>query len=188
MRKLILAMFMSLDGYIEGPDGEFVGPDWSADMQTYWSDAHMEMADLLIYGRKNFVFNSQFWQDAERDPDAPADLKAFAELMRSKPKLVVSSTLKEADWNARVAGPDLAAEINALKRQDGKAILSFGGADLARTLIELGLVDEYRILITPTLLAGGKRLFDGGYARQKLTLVDHRIMDTGAALLTLRPA
>jgi dihydrofolate reductase len=188
MRKLILAMFMSLDGYIEGPDGEFVGPDWSGDMQTYWSDAHMEMSGLLVYGRKNFVFNSQFWQDAERDPNAPAELKAFAELMRSKPKLVVSSTLKDADWNARVAGPDLAAEINALKHQDGKAILSFGGANQARTLIGLGLVDEYRILITPALLAGGKRLFDGGYARQKLALVDHRVMDTGATLLTLRPA
>jgi dihydrofolate reductase len=188
MRKLILSMFMSLDGAIEGPGGEFVPPDWSDDMQTHWSDDSIGRADLLIYGRKNFQFQSPFWQAAEADPNNPEEFRSFARLMASIPKLVVSSTLKSADWNAQVAEPDLAAQIARLKQEPGKDIVALGGAALANTLIGLGVVDEYKIMITPTLLPGGTRLFQDGYARAKLELIEARTMDTGAMILKYRPA
>lgn len=187
MRKLILAMFMSLDGAIEGPGGEFVPPDWSDQMQTHWSDDSMGKAGVLIYGRKNFVYQSGFWQDAAVNEAFPDDTRAFAAVINAMPKLVVSRTLAEVDWNASLAEPDLAAHIRRLKAEPGKDILALGGAGLANSLMELGLVDEYKLMITPTLLPGGPRLFQDRYPRQKLALLSCRAMDTGAVILTYRP-
>ena len=69
MSKVILAMFMSLDGFIEGPDGEFVPPDWSGDLQRYWADDNTDAAGTLLYGRVNFQFNAGFWQGAAADEE-----------------------------------------------------------------------------------------------------------------------
>lgn len=186
MRKLILSMFMSLDGHIEGPNGEFVGPDWSDDMQTHWSDDTMGKAGLLIYGRKNFVWQSGFWQDVAADDTNPS--QAFGKLMCATPKLVVSSTLKNPDWNATLAEPDLAAHIARLKAEPGGDIVALGGAGLANTLMGLGVVDELKILIMPALLPGGTPLFQDGYAREKLRLISAQAVDTGSVILKYRPA
>lgn len=186
MRKLILSMFMSLDGHIEGPNGEFVPPDWSDEMQTHWSDDTMGRAGLLIYGRKNFTWQSEFWQAAAADDSDPS--QAFAKLMCETPKLVVSSTLKDPDWNATLAEPDLAAHINRLKAEPGGDIVALGGAGLANTLIGLGLVDEFKILIMPALLPGGTPLFQDGYAREKLKLISTQAVDTGSVILKYRTA
>ena len=81
---------------------------------------------------------------------------------------------------------DLADEVAKLKRQDGKDLVLFGGAAIACSLMMLGLIDEYRIMITPTILGGGTPLFRGGYGRAKLALIDSKTMDTGSVILTYR--
>jgi dihydrofolate reductase len=187
MRKIVLSMFMSLDGFIEGPDGEFVPPPWSDDMQEKWSGAGMSAAGLLVYGRKNYEFNSAFWTAMEANEEAPAQEREFAALMNGLPKLVLSRTLASVGWNGRLAGPDLAAEFAELKRQGGGDIVVLGGAGAANSLIALDLVEEYRILLVPILLGDGKRLFDGGHRRRPLELVSCVTADTGAAILTYRP-
>ena len=188
MRKVILSMFMSLDGFIEGPDGEFAPPPWSDDMQEKWSAAGMATSCLLVYGRKNYEFNSAFWTAMEANEEAPAQEREFAALMNGLPKLVLSRTLTRVGWNARLAGSDLAAEFAELKRQPGGDIIVLGGAGVANSLIALGLIEEYRILLVPVLLGDGKRLFEGGDERRPLDLISAQQVDTGAMILRYRPA
>ena len=188
MRKVVLAMFMSLDGYIEGPKGEFVPPAWSDDLQRHWADDNVDRTDLLLYGRVNFQFNAGFWQPAEHEANNPEAFRAFARRMNALPKLCFSRSLRQVDWNGRVIGNDIAGEIARLKQESGKDMMMFGGAGIARTFIGLDLFDEYRIMVTPTLLGDGKRLFDGGYERRQLKHTQTKQMDTGAVILTYERA
>jgi len=104
MAKLVLSMFTSLDGYIEGPGGEFVPPAWSDDLQRYWADYALERAGHLVYGRTNFLFNKAFWAPAETDPTSPAAGISHAATMNRLPKTVVSRTLTgDPGWNGTVA-------------------------------------------------------------------------------------
>ena len=188
MRKVVLSMFMSLDGFIEGPDGEFVPPAWSDEMQHAWSDAGMAEAGVLLYGRKNYEFNSAFWQAMEQEQGASAEDRAFAKLMNGLPKLVFSTSLQSTEWNARLVTTDIVGEITRLKQEPGKDLVLLGGAGLANSFMKLGLVDHYRILVTPTLLGGGKRLFDEGHERRTLELLSAEKVDTGSVILNYRPA
>lgn len=187
MAKLILAMFTSLDGYIEGPNG-FVPPAWSGDLETHWSGYALERAGHLVYGRVNFLFNKGFWSLAETDPSSPAAGIPHAAVMNRLPKTVVSSTLSgDPGWNATLAGPDLAAAIGALKSSlEGKDIYCFGGAGVANSLVGHDLVDEYRLMVTPTIFGDGKRLFEPGLPKLGLDLIETHPLDTGAVILHYR--
>jgi dihydrofolate reductase len=176
MRKLILSMFLSLDGYIAGPGGEFAPPPWSDEVSRAWSGWASETGGHILYGRVNFEFNRGFWTspDAEGMPEAP--------FMNATPKSVASRTLAgDLGWNGRAVA-DLAAEVERLKAQDGKDVLSFGGAGLAHSLIAADLVDEYRLMITPTLLGGGLRLFPDG-VRRELELIEEQRLDVGSLIV-----
>jgi dihydrofolate reductase len=176
MRKLILSMFMSLDGYIEGPGGEFAPPPWSDEVGREWSGWASQTGGHILYGRVNFEFNKAFWtsDDAKGMPETP--------FMNAIAKSVASRTLSgDLGWNGHAAG-DLAAEVARLKAEPGKDILSFGGAGLAHSLIAGDLVDEYRLMVTPTLLGGGKRLFPDG-VRRDVKLVEEKRLDVGSLIL-----
>ena len=109
--------------------------------------------------------------------------------MNRLPKTVVSRTLKnDPGWNGRVAGTDLAATVRELKVHSDKDIYCFGGAGIANSLVQLDLVDEYRIMITPDIFGSGIRLFEQGLPRLALKLLDTRALDTGAILLHYRRA
>jgi dihydrofolate reductase len=187
MAKLVLAMFITLDGYIEGPNGEFVPPPWSADVERHWSGDGLAKAGHLIYGRTNFLFNKAFWSAAETDPDSPAAGISYAATMNSLPKTVVSTTLSgDPGWNGTLVKDDLAGAVARLKAETAKDIFSFGGAGVANSLIRLDLVDEYRLMITPGLLGDGKRLFEPGLPRLGLTRVETLPLDTGAVIIHYR--
>jgi len=176
MRKLILSMFMSLDGYIAGPDGEFVPPPWSDEVGREWSGRASEAGGHILYGRVNFEFNKGFWtsDEAKDMPETP--------FMNATPKSVASRTLTgDLGWNGHAVS-DLAAEVGRLKADPGKDILSFGGAGLAHSLIAQDLVDEYRLMVTPLLLGGGLRLFPDG-VRRDLELVEQKALDVGSLIL-----
>jgi dihydrofolate reductase len=187
MAKLVLSMFISLDGYIEGPNGQFVGPAWSDDLSRHWSGHAMEHAGHFVYGRKNFLFNKGFWGAAETDPTSPAAGISYAAQMNRTPKTVISKTLAgDPGWNGTVVRDDISGAINRLKATEAKDIFSFGGAGAANTLIKLDLVDEYRLMITPNLFGDGKRLFEPGLPAIDLTLVETLPLDTGAVILRYR--
>jgi dihydrofolate reductase len=186
MAKLVLAMFTSLDFYIEGAEG-FVPPAWSGDLERHWSGYALERAGHLLYGRTNFLFNKAFWSAAETDPKSPAAGIAHAGTMNRLPKTVFSRTLAgDPGWNARLVKDDIAGAVAKLKTEAAGDLYLFGGAGLANSVVALDLVDEYRLMVTPDLFGAGKRLFESGRPRLALTLLSAQPLDTGAVILHYR--
>lgn len=187
MGSLVLAMFTSLDGRTEGADGQFRPPPWSDEVEKHWSLAGLGRARHLLYGRRNFLFNREFWQAAETDPGSIAASIAYAGTMNRLPKTVVSTTLEgDPGWNARLVRGDVAGAVARLKAEVDGDIFSFGGAGLAHSLVAHDLPDEYRIMVTPTIFGNGKRLFADGLPPLELETVDVRRLDTGSAIIHYR--
>lgn len=183
MARLVLSMFVSLDGYIESPAG-FEPPPWSDEVEARWSLAALATARHLLYGRVNFQFNKAFWSAAETDPAAPAASISYASTMNALPKTVVSRTLAgDPGWNASLASGDLGETVAALKRTVDGDIYSFGGAGLANSLVARDLVDELRLMIAPVLFGGGKRLFESGRPRLALRHVETTTTGVGNVIL-----
>jgi dihydrofolate reductase len=184
MGTLVLQILTSLDGYITGPDDGFIPPLWSADLDRCRASEALSRACHLLYGRVNFLFNKVFWQAAETDRSSPAAAMPHAATMNRLPKTVVSSMLVgDPGWNAAVLCSDLATGIARLKDSNHGDIYSFGGAALTQSPMVADLVDEYRLMVTPHLFGGGKRLFEPGFSRLDLLLMRSRALDTGAVIL-----
>jgi dihydrofolate reductase len=136
----------------------------------------------MLLGRVTYEGFAQAW------PGQTDDV-GFADKMNSMPKYVVSKTLAQADWNnSTILSGDLAAEVTALKEQDGGDILVAGSVSLVRGLTDLGLVDEYRLMMFPIALGEGKRLFEGIGDAATLALVDVKALTTGTVILTYHRA
>jgi dihydrofolate reductase len=186
MRKILYFVHVSVDGYIEGPNGEFDWPELGPELSEY-SFALNDRADTFLYGRAVWDMMSSYWPDAEALSDDEHDLR-FAPIWRRTPKVVVSRTLERAGWNTTVIGADLAGELGELKRRSGKDLLLSGGARLAAELTALGLIDEYHVVVHPVVLGGGKRLLGDVAARVTLRLVESRTFDGRTVLLRHVPA
>jgi dihydrofolate reductase len=173
MRKLILSHCISLDGFTSGPDGEFVPPPWSDDVAAKWSGWALEKGGPFIYGRVSFEFQKAYWTTAEGD---------FAVAYNRAPRFVVSRTLSgDPGWNGKIlSGLD---EIAALRAGVGGDLVCLGGADLAHSLADADLIDEYRLMLVPYTLGGGKRLFEGG-PRRDFELTETLTTDVGSLILT----
>lgn len=175
-------MVTSLDGFIEGPNGEL---DWFDDANPQFARYCEEMIDavgLAIYGRRAYELMLQYWPKAELHPRSAQDL-AFARRMNALPKLVLSRTLTQPSWsNTRVVRD--AEQIAALKQEPGRPIVAWAGASLVSALTELGVVDEYRLVVQPVVLGGGTPLF-----RQPMRLrqVRTQTLGGGATVLCYEP-
>jgi len=192
MRKLIIAEFITLDGVIQAPggadedtEGGFTHGGWT---HPYWHDdigAHffqaMNESDALLLGRKT-------WQGhgAAFDPMPEGD--PFGDVMKSKKKYVVSTTLKSTSlWrNSNLISGNVIEEVRRLKEQPGKNILLDGSSVLAHTLIENDLVDEYALHVYPLVLGIGKRLFPQGQ-RVNLKLIESTDLPTGVVYQRYQP-
>ncbi|MGH8776244.1 MAG: dihydrofolate reductase family protein [Jiangellaceae bacterium] len=112
----------------------------------------------------------------------------IAHALNTRPKYVASSTLRQPGWEGTtVLGPDVAADVAQLKARPGREILVVGSSELARTLMQRSLVDEYRLMLHPVVLGSGKRLFLDGAPTTPMHLVDARASTSGLVLLTYRP-
>jgi dihydrofolate reductase len=178
MRKIMYYVHQSLDGFIEGPNGEF---DW-AQLGPELSDYSLSLADradTFLYGRTVWGVMSSYWPNAESmNPDEHA--LAFAPIWRTTLKVVLSTTLESADWNTRIVRT--AEEIKAIKAEPGKDILLTGSASVAAALAELGLVDEYHVIVHPVVLGGGKPGYRPADGRE-LRLAETRSFDGRTVLL-----
>lgn len=182
MGKLVHYVHQSADGFIEGPNGEFDWPVMHADLSDD-SHALTTGAAAFLYGRVVWDMMSSYWPAAETISDDPHDLR-FAPIWRRTPKVVFSDTLTEADWNTRVIGSaDLAVQVTALKAETEGDLILMGGSLLPSRLTELGLIDEYRIVVHPVVLGGGKPVFRPGTERRGLRLAESRSFDGGPVLL-----
>jgi dihydrofolate reductase len=186
MRKVVVVEYLTLDGVTEapGPTGEFARrgwtlPDWNDELATFQSD-QLFASDALLLGRVTYEEFVAAWPARSGDP--------FSDRMNGLPKFVASTTLDEPlAWNATRLDGDAADEVATLKRQPGQDILVYGSGTLVDTLRRHDLVDEYRFVVYPLVLGGGKRLFADG-SETALRLVEGKATGPGVALLTYLPA
>jgi len=188
MRKLIVGEFITLDGVIQAPggidedtDGDFGFGAWTL---PYWHDdigAHfistMEDCDSFLLGRKTWQTHGEAF-----DPLPPGDI--FGDLMNSKKKYVVSTTLKSAAlWrNSTIISQNIVSEVQKLKSQAGKNIYLDGSSVLVKTLIQNNLVDQFNLLVYPLILGTGKKLFANDN-RLDLQLLETRQFPSGVVLM-----
>ncbi|WP_188187943.1 dihydrofolate reductase family protein [Nonomuraea sp. SYSU D8015] len=181
MGKLIYWVHTSVDGHIDGPNGEFDWTEMGPELSAYGDEVHARVGTFL-YGRLVWEMMSGYWPTADQTSDHPHDL-TFASIWRSTPKVVFSTTLKEAGWNTRIVSGNLGEEVAELKRQSDQDLLLNGGSQLASAIGELGLIDEYHIMVHPVVLGGGRPLFPPQKERLDLRLTDSRTFDARTVLL-----
>src|SRR2546423_10256633 len=181
MRKIILMMSVSLDGFIEGPNREI---DWHLvddELHRHFNEQLAAMGAVLE-GRVTHELMAGFWPTADADPSSTGPMVEFARIWRDMPKLVFSRTLERADWNTTVVRELVPEEIMELKAQPGGDLV-VGGADLAAAFIRHDLIDEYRLYVHPVGIGQGKPLFQPSDTRINLRLAETRTFGNGAVLL-----
>ena len=181
MRKVIMWNLVTLDGYFEGPKSgeiDWHNTVWGEELEQF-SIEQLSTADLLLFGRVTYQGMAEFW------PSATGEI---AEFMNNIPKVVFSRTLDRADWNnTRLVKANAGEEVAKLKQQLGKNILIFGSANLSSTLMQAGLIDEYRLCITPVILGGGNPLFKPSPDSIRMKLLEIKQLKTGGVLLFYQP-
>ncbi|HEX8647126.1 MAG TPA: dihydrofolate reductase family protein [Thermoleophilaceae bacterium] len=194
--RIIISDFMSLDGVVQAPggseedtEGGFAHGGWS---MQYFDEAAMgpaidetlESTEALLFGRRTWQVMAGAWPDRAGDP--------FADRMNELPKYVASRTLTEDDmnWSGSTLLPadDAIGAVRELRERDGGGLQVMGSASLATQLVEHDLVDEYRLMIEPILLGGGKRIFPEGGQARPLELVSATTSGTGVLICTYRRA
>jgi dihydrofolate reductase len=195
MGKVIVNEWMSLDGAVQAPgapdedrSGGFEHGGWHL---RYFDDLMQKQAlesiveaDGFLLGRRTYEIFASYW------PNAPEEEQVIAEPLNAKPKYVASTTLTEPlEWqnSTRLQG-DAVEAVAALKEEEGADLNVIGSTELVQTLIEHGLVDEFRLMIDPLVLGGGKRLFSYDCALRALRLVNSQVTTTGAILAIYAPA
>ncbi len=195
MRRLIVDEWMTLDGVVQGPsspdedtDGGFKHGGWHMpyfdELSMKWTAENVTSAGGYLFGRRTYEIFAAHW------PHAGAEEQALAEPLNAKPKYIASKTLSEPlEWqNATLLEGDLGEAVAALKQEDGDDLHVFGSTELVQALTEHGLVDEFRLMIDPVVVGGGKRIFRADGALTRLRLTDSQATTTGATLATYATA
>ncbi len=190
MRKLKMTMWVTLDGYIAGPNGEmdWIGAIYDAAMGKY-EDDFVSAADTLLLGHTTYDSFAGSWPYVPDRPGADPNEVAYAKKLNAMRKIVFSKTLEKAAWNNSTVEREIApAEIEKLKQEPGKDIIIYGSASIVQTLTNLGLIDEYQFLVHPFVLGAGKPLFANIEQRVNLKLVDSKTHPSGVVVLYYQPA
>jgi dihydrofolate reductase len=175
MKKLKLAMYVSLDGVVEEP--AWTQPFWSDELAAMQAE-YLFSSDALVLGRVTYEGFAEAW------PSMEAMTGDFGKKMNSMPKHVASRTLQEARWNATVMQGEAAAAVQELKAADGGDLLVYGSGDLVDELTRHRLIDEYRLMVHPVLVGNGKKLFETIAETVPLKLEDVQATDTGVTVTT----
>jgi dihydrofolate reductase len=189
VRELIVNTFLTLDGVMQAPGGPEEDPSggfehggwsfgyWDEQMQKAMGESMSKPFDLVL-GRKTYEIFAAYWPHT----DAPG-----AEPLNRATKHVASTTLKELEWeNSKLIEGEVPDGVRALKEEDGPELQVHGSANLIQTLLEHGLIDEFRLWIFPLVLGRGKRLFDGGTLPAGLELAGSQVSSTGVISATYR--
>ncbi len=180
MRNLIFAINITLDGCCD--HAKFKPDD---DLLEHYTHLLREEAGLLVYGRKTYQLMVPYWPDVARSQAETKEDIEFAQAFVSKKKIVFSRSLASAeDENTRIVRANLRDEILKLKQEQGKNIL-VGGVDVPSQLMELGLIDEYRLVVSPVIVGEGRRLFEGVNLpeERQLKLVESKTFKSGCVAL-----
>jgi dihydrofolate reductase len=184
MREVIYAMTVSLDGFIEAPDGDLSWSFPDEELHRHFNDREA-MIDTCLYGRRMYELMAAYWPTADENPSAPSYEVEYAKIWKSKPKVVFSKTLERVGWNSRLVHEDIAGEVKRLKAQPGK-YMSVGGPMLAASFMRLDLIDEFWLYLSPILLGDGKPMFQSLKDRVPVTLIETKTFGSGIVLLRYR--
>ncbi|MEA2506348.1 MAG: hypothetical protein QOH48_966 [Actinomycetota bacterium] len=192
--RIVVSEFLTLDGVMQAPggkeedtEGDFKHGGWQLD-NDYRDDVagraimeSFEQAGGILLGRRTYDIFAAYWPTSDEEP--------IAGIMNNMKKYVASRTLKAPlEWqNSELLEGNTVEAVGALKGQPGKDVLVIGSGDFAQTLIDNDLVDEYRLMLYPIIVGGGKRLFRDGNPLAKLTLTDSKTSTKGVVILTYRP-
>ncbi|MEH7336878.1 dihydrofolate reductase family protein [Neobacillus drentensis] len=185
MRKLVLFLHASLDGFVEGPKGEMdIGwVSYDADFEKHSKDI-LSTADTVIWGRGTYQMMHSYWTSVPSDPSASQHERNHAEWIEKTAKIVFSTTLEKVEWNnSRLVKEDVEEEFKNLKQQPGKDMVILGSPRLAHYLMQLDLIDEYKITVSPVLIGSGLPLFQGLKEKVNLKLIENKTFDSGAIAL-----
>jgi dihydrofolate reductase len=183
MRKVIFQLMVTVDGYYEGPNREI---DWHVvdDEFNEYANHLLTQVDTLVFGRVTYELMASFWPTGQAKRDDPIT----AGNMNRLKKVVFSTSLLKVDWqNTQLVKTDPVAEVARMKQEPGMDIAIFGSSDLALSLIEHHLIDEFRLFFNPIVLGKGKPIFQGIKAPLHLKLVETRAFKSGNVLITYRP-
>jgi dihydrofolate reductase len=194
MPKVIVTEFLSLDGVAQAPGGPeedtsggFAHGGWHMaygdETLRKWVMSGINDAAGFLLGRRTYEIFASYWPIA---PEAPQEV---AEPLNTKPKHVATTTLSDPlEWeNSTVLQGEVPEAVKALKNGDGGDLYVIGSTALTQSLVQHGLVDELRLMITPILLGGGKRIFPEDGALRRMSLASHEVMSTGGILATYVP-
>jgi dihydrofolate reductase len=187
MGRIVVTEFVSLDGVMEAPGGgeDFDRGGWTLDSDQGEDGAKFKLeetldAEAVLLGRVTYERFAAAWPSQEGE---------FADKFNTMPKYVISSTLRNPEWNnSTVLGGDVADEVAKLRQRRDGDIVVHGSAQLVQTLVEHDLVDELRLMVFPVLVGAGKRLFGATSGKKPLRLADSRTVGDGVAILIYRPA
>jgi dihydrofolate reductase len=179
MRKLVLFMHLSLDGFAADANR---GLDWASyddELQQY-ADGIVATVGSPVYGRVTYELMAGYWPAVLKNPDANEHSKAHAQWVDKATKIVFSKTMKKAEWNNTIVINDnIAEEINKLKQQPGKDLVIFGSPGLAHSFMELDLIDEYQLTLNPVLLGSGIPAYQNIKNKTNLKLVKATLLKSG---------
>jgi dihydrofolate reductase len=194
MRKVVVQEWMSMDGVVQAPGapeedttGGFAHGGWSLpyfdDSAQRWVLENLARASGFLLGRRTYETFAGHW------PNAPEEEKPIAEPLNTKPKYVASTTLTDplAWQNSTLVKGDVAEAVTALKSRGDGELLVIGSTKLVHALIDHDLVDEFRLMIDPLVLGGGKRIFREDAQRRPFRLLEGTMTDRGAILATYAP-
>lgn len=179
MRKIISFMHLTLDGFVAGPNGEL---NWAkVDEELFdYVGKRIGIGDTALYGRNTYQLMESYWPTAADKPNASKHDIDHSKWYKNVHKIVLSTTLNEADLtNTTIINDNLADRINEIKQQDGEDILLFGSPTATHALIEQNLIDGYWLFLNPTILGQGIPLFVDSKDKTKLKLLNTKQFDSG---------
>jgi len=171
---------MSLDGFFESSSKKL---DWFVPDEEFfeYSKDLLRSVDTIIFGRVTYQHMAGYWPAAAKDE--------IADKMNNLPKIVFSRMLEKAEWNnSTLVRTNVAEEISKLKQQPGKDMVILGSATLASSLLPLGLIDEYRVILDPVLIGRGNPLFKGIKQKLRLKLQKTKLLSSGVIVLYYQKA
>lgn len=183
MKRLIMFNMISVDGFFEAPGRDI---NWHTVDEAFndFAIQQLDAAEGLIFGRVTYQLMAEYWPT----PAALQDDPGVATRMNSLPKIVFSRTLDQAEWsNTRLVRGDAVETATRLRQEPGGDWLIFGSANLASALTNHGLIDEYRLMVSPLVLGSGSPLFQDLHDRLALNLADSKVFPNGNILLYYRP-
>lgn len=185
MRKVIVSMNVTLEGFMAGPacelDWHF--QSWTEDMAQSAAE-QLSLADTILLGRVTYNAMAAYWPSQINSSCFPRDDMPFADMMNQYTKVVFSKTIARASWhNSRLVNGDISHEITRLKAQPGKHLIVYGSGSIATFLTKADLVDEYHIWVHPVVLGKGKSFFKELSDQRRLTFTGTRQFSSGVVLL-----